>query len=829
MGNAGGVTAYEKFLDKGYEGAPHDGTAADGKETWTAPQTLSFATEDGFSSVTISGTELTAPGTYAITGNYGTLHVTLNLATDGKSGTVVYQYLLTEAVQHADGKGANTDLATGVAPENFSVVVKDIDGDTSTSTISVTIVDDVPLAFTPDSATISDVAGSHFEGNVGANWGADGQHGSQALIFTPNPADKLTVGGETVYKTKYASEDGEPIYFRVSDNGATLEGATYNAANNTWTTVLEAKLDANGNSYSLDLHAPIAYKSEVHLVDMSKTESGNKSAGYLVADEPYGFMFNAPSNPGHILAHVTTSATVNTSTNGIGIQNQFCTPGDWMRLDFAQPQSVVTVTEAKGGPLVGNWTAYGADGTTVVATGTFSVPANGTIVIEPGVTFQDVRLDFTGNSKGTIASIGCNASIVDEYPTLDLPVQVMDADGDAVASNIHITLTGDQDPTNVTLPALAGATFSMTGALLQAGLGGNAAYLMMETGNDTLVSGERLNFDLHLRTAQGGDLAAQAAIMAVFKVANDAGDFSVPEDMLGKVQTDAHGNTLTWTQDAHGEYILTAVMAPGQSVLHVAFDAFHTQDTPGFVDPGQTLHLTLQSMTDMDGMPLPGLDAAIHTEDGPSFYPGDHVEFTVVCEDYGYINALHGITHEEAVGKEIVHVASTEMGGLYDGNEAGHENGLIIIGTEGHDIIYASQGNDIMIGGSGNDTYVWNNNNIGQDANAVDVIKDFTLGDTLRFDDLFAEHGSTAESALVNLLQSGTITDGNFHATDGNTTIGLSVDDSLVTLSVSYGEYMQSVQLENFSMEDYTDTHGNLDQQAVVDMLSEIIKVGGNV
>jgi Ca2+-binding RTX toxin-like protein len=245
------------------------------------------------------------------------------------------------------------------------------------------------------------------------------------------------------------------------------------------------------------------------------------------------------------------------------------------------------------------------------------------------------------------------------------------------------------------------------------------------------------------------------------------------------------------------------------------------------VDPDQTLHLTLQGVTGLD-------DLAIYTEDGASLHPNEgSVDFTVVDAVYEHIGSLD----VDAVGKEIVHVTTGgETGGMHDGSE--HVQGQIIFGSDGHDIIYVSQGNDILIGGAGPDTYVWNNHNMGHTEQSLDIIQDFTKDDTLRFDDLLTEHHDS-EAALGTLLTSESTTwtlndlgtGGIFHASDGSTTIELSVSETVSTLTVSYQQgdetYTQNVQLQNFGMGQIIQ-EGELDQSAIADMLQAIIQVGGN-
>jgi hypothetical protein len=479
-----------------------------------------------------------------------------------------------------------------------------------------------------------------------------------------------------------------------------------------------------------------------------------------------------------------------------------------------------------------------------------------TVAAPEGVNFYSLQFNFTGSSKGVVSGIACNMTETETYPEMDLAVKIMDADGDAaVGGSIHIdaapvgtvplaqnevvqtaqasSVSIEEAPMMMAMAAPMSAEMASASVQL-------VGHLVIETPEAAVASGDALSFDLHLRIAQGQEMTAGEAIKVSFKVDNDAHDFSVPDELLGKEQQDANGNVLVWTKGADGIYILTAVLAPGQTLVNISFEAFHTQDNPYVVDPNQTLHLTLQGITDTDGVPLTNLDSAIHSEDdGPSLHPGDHVEFTIVDEAFANIDPLHGITHEEALGKEIVYVTGSEEGGLHNGNEVDYENGQIIIGADGDNIIYVSQGNDILVGGNGSDTFVWNNDNMGQGEQSLDVIKDFSRGDSLRFDDLMADHGDGAEAALNNLLSGGSGTStwetndqgGTFHATDGSTSIQLSVADTVATLTVSYEHggqsYTQNVELQNFDISQFQQ-ESVLDHAAVTEMLKEIIQVGGS-
>jgi Ca2+-binding RTX toxin-like protein len=176
---------------------------------------------------------------------------------------------------------------------------------------------------------------------------------------------------------------------------------------------------------------------------------------------------------------------------------------------------------------------------------------------------------------------------------------------------------------------------------------------------------------------------------------------------------------------------------------------------------------------------------------------------------------------------------------FHDGSGADHGQGQIIIGGEGDNTIYASQGNDILVGGGGNDTFVWNNLNMGQNEHSTDIIKDFSQGDSLHFADLLAEHGEGAQTVLTGMIEGGQWqandqgTGGTFTATDeSGSSIHLSLGETVATLTVSYQQdgqqYTQNVELQNFDAGQFS-AEGADQAASVQQMLTEIIKVGGNI
>jgi hypothetical protein len=151
--NVSSVTVNENALDLVADG---DDLAAGtvtgslpGSTNETAGDTLTA--DGGFGQLSYA---LVTGGNSATAGTYGTIQV----KTDG-----TYLYTLTAPV---DGATANNDANTETAADSFDYLVTDANGNTSTATITINIVDDVPTAISPQGAYLLNVAGGSFTGTL---------------------------------------------------------------------------------------------------------------------------------------------------------------------------------------------------------------------------------------------------------------------------------------------------------------------------------------------------------------------------------------------------------------------------------------------------------------------------------------------------------------------------------------------------------------------------------------------------------------------------------------------------------------------------------------
>nr|WP_320135597.1 Ig-like domain-containing protein [uncultured Amphritea sp.] len=132
------------------------------------------------------------------------------------TGVVSYTYTLADAETHASGSGRN-DLF-----ESFTVNLTDMDNDTATDTLSVRIVDDIPVitqdtdfvaALSVDETTLAPSIGVDFSGLFSADHGADGDALTDATAYTlaANAASGLV-----------DTATGEPVTLAVNVDGTLI-------------------------------------------------------------------------------------------------------------------------------------------------------------------------------------------------------------------------------------------------------------------------------------------------------------------------------------------------------------------------------------------------------------------------------------------------------------------------------------------------------------------------------------------------------------------------------------------------------------------------------
>lgn len=134
----GDVSVNEAALSQTRGSGESDGTNPN-TPALTQTGTFTVSAPDGVANLTIDGHVIVNNGVFTATSFATALGNTLAVtAFDGV--TVSYSYTLLDNEQHAAVQGTNP------LPENLSVSVTDVDGDTASSTLAIRVIDDVPTA-----------------------------------------------------------------------------------------------------------------------------------------------------------------------------------------------------------------------------------------------------------------------------------------------------------------------------------------------------------------------------------------------------------------------------------------------------------------------------------------------------------------------------------------------------------------------------------------------------------------------------------------------------------------------------------------------------------
>ncbi|MCJ0882911.1 retention module-containing protein [Vibrio sp. CCB-PB317] len=231
-----------------------------------------------------------ADGSFTYTATAGSEAVfTLTVNSDGS-----YNFTLESPIDHATGSDELT--------LNFPIIATDFDGDTTTETIPVTIVDDKPTITDVDAITVDEddlgTIGSDqtdpisIDGNFTTTQGSD-RVVSYQLDASATPVDGLTSQGVAVTLTETANGDGSFTYKATAGTEAvfTLTVNTDGSYNFT----LEGPIDHAVDSDELTLNFPIiatdfdgdtfAETIPVKIVDDKPTLGGIEATSVQTVDE----------------------------------------------------------------------------------------------------------------------------------------------------------------------------------------------------------------------------------------------------------------------------------------------------------------------------------------------------------------------------------------------------------------------------------------------------------------------------------------------------------------------------------------------------------------
>ncbi|WP_227340083.1 beta strand repeat-containing protein [Sphingopyxis sp. P8] len=389
---------------------PAGSNSAANSETTTG--TIVISAPDGLASVTINGTAVTSVG-QTITTPLGTLTIT-SIA----PGAIGYSYTL------ADNTDANANLT-----DVFTVVVTDVDGDTASANLTISIIDDVPTAradtdavapatYTAETGNVISGTGTT-SGAAGADTrGADGATltGVVAGTGTAFVAPGTAIAGQ--YGTLTISADGSYSYVRAPNTpGGVTDVFTYRLTDGDGDTSTATLTISIGDSPAIITFVPTQGAGTV--VDESQLPPR--------ADESEGSAFDGDDES-------TTGTITFTSPDGVQsvtINGVAVTPG-------ALPQTIFTDAT---GTLVVNSYAYDPVTGQGSITYTYTLADNTADPDGTTVSFDVVVTDLDGDSAPAVLNI----DIVDDVPIARDDADSVTEDGPLVADGNVLTGVGGSD------------------------------------------------------------------------------------------------------------------------------------------------------------------------------------------------------------------------------------------------------------------------------------------------------------------------------------------------------------------------------------------------
>nr|WP_237451847.1 DUF5801 repeats-in-toxin domain-containing protein [Qipengyuania oceanensis] len=373
----------------------------------TTAGTIVFAAPDGLQALFLDGVSITA-GSVGSTfqGDHGTLTITsVNLAT----GEVGFSYTLTD------------NTLGGDTTDTFDVRVVDTDGDEATATLTVDIIDDVPIA-RADANTIPAGTFGPIEGTVLANdeSGADdypvGTRDDGSTFDDAVTGFRVVNNGGTLGSTVAPGSSLQGVYgvLTLNADGTYTYVRDYNTPGGVTDTFNYTIVDQDGSTSNANLVITI----ENALDTVSPPEIGegttvNEAGLPPRGDEPVGTGEGADGNPNN---NSDDSELVDSE-----ISNSTIT--------FNSPDGLAAIIINGVQVNLDNDPASSADDQTIVD------DATGTLVIT-GVTYDPVTgegtIDYTYTLKDN--TLGDN-DVNGGNTTVSFPIEIIDLDGDSTADN----------------------------------------------------------------------------------------------------------------------------------------------------------------------------------------------------------------------------------------------------------------------------------------------------------------------------------------------------------------------------------------------------------
>ncbi|WP_460057557.1 retention module-containing protein [Pseudomonas sp. S2_D06] len=406
---------FEDLSEQNGERTVNEANLADGSARneglLTRSGTFTINAPDGLSSLSIGAINLISGGVAAgfpqsLTSPLGgTLTVT---GFDPATGVVSYSYTLNRAESHASGEGANSLV------EHVTVVASDSNGDSTTGTVTINIIDDVPQAVDDNNGTASEtlltlngnVLGNDVQGadrvTVGENSGPitpgtfTGTYGT--LVLNANGTYTYTLNtSDADFKALHGGGDGtETFTYTLTDSDG--DSSTANLV-----------LQIHNNDDPVILNGLNVYGGELTVYEKNLSDGSNPDAPALTQNGTFTVT---------ALDGVTTLTVGGIAVVTAGVAAGF-------------PQSITT-------PLGSTLTITGFNAATGVVSYSYTLVDNEAHSTANGANTLPEQLAVTVvDDNGTTATGNLDVNIVD-----DLPNAVGDSNA-STASETLLTLNGN--------------------------------------------------------------------------------------------------------------------------------------------------------------------------------------------------------------------------------------------------------------------------------------------------------------------------------------------------------------------------------------------------
>ncbi|EPW6957564.1 retention module-containing protein [Vibrio parahaemolyticus] len=353
--------------------------------------------------------------TYTATAN-GNPVFTLVVNTDGS-----YNFTLEGPIDHATGSDELT--------LNFPIIATDFDGDTSSATIPVTIVDDQPTinnvqAITVDEDDLEQIGSAQdgsvsIDGHFTTNQGSDGVVSYQ-LDASAMPVDVLTSQGVAVTLSETANPDGSFTYTATAGTNPVFT-LTVNP-DGSYNFTLEGPIDHASNSDELTLNFPII------ATDFDGDTTSATIPVTIVDDQP-------------VITNVAPITVDEDDLINIGSDQKEALSIDGKFTTTQGSDSVVSYQLDASAMPVNGFTSQGVAVTmteTANTDGSFTYTATaGANAVFTLVVKSDGSYNFT--LEGTL-----DHPIGADELTLNFPIIATDFDGDTTSATIPVTIVDDR-------------------------------------------------------------------------------------------------------------------------------------------------------------------------------------------------------------------------------------------------------------------------------------------------------------------------------------------------------------------------------------------------